>query len=177
MLGGVAIGLASNLSPMYIAEVAPAPMRGRLVVDQPAHHRHRHPAAQFINWLLVRDLPAGRHATSSSAPRGTARRAGAGCSRLTAVPSLLFFVSMFFVPESPRWLVKNGRPRPRPRRPGADRRRRPTPTAAMAEIEGHAGQRGIQHVRLRATCSSRGCGRCWCWAWCWPCSSSGAAST
>ena len=48
--------------------------------DQPAHHRHRHPAGA-VHQLVPRAQPAaGRHATSSSAIPGTARQAGAGCS-------------------------------------------------------------------------------------------------
>ena len=59
ILGGVAIGLASNLSPMYIAEVAPAPMRGRLVSVNQLTIVIGILAAQFLNWFLVRHLPAG----------------------------------------------------------------------------------------------------------------------
>src|ERR1017187_8227882 len=59
ILGGVAIGLASNLSPMYIAEIAPAPMRGRLVSINQLTIVVGVLLAQFINWYLVRDLPAG----------------------------------------------------------------------------------------------------------------------
>jgi sugar porter (SP) family MFS transporter len=107
MLGGVAIGLASNLSPMYIAEISPAESRGRLVAINQLTIVIGILAAQFINWLLVHDLPAG----SSDEFIRTSWYGQAGWRwmfALTAAPSLLFFVSMFFVPESPRWLVKNG---------------------------------------------------------------------
>ncbi len=59
MLGGVAIGLASNLSPMYIAEVAPAQMRGKLVSINQLTIVIGVLAAQLINWSLVRNLPQG----------------------------------------------------------------------------------------------------------------------
>jgi MFS family permease len=59
MLGGVAIGLASSLSPMYIAEVAPAQMRGKLVAINQLTVVIGILLAQYINWFLVRDLPAG----------------------------------------------------------------------------------------------------------------------
>jgi len=107
MLGGVAIGLASNLSPMYIAEISPAEARGRLVAINQLTIVIGILAAQFINWALVRDLPAG----ASDEFIRTSWYGTAGWRwmfALTAIPSLLFFVSMFFVPESPRWLVKNG---------------------------------------------------------------------
>lgn len=107
MLGGVAIGLASNLSPMYIAEIAPAAARGRLVAINQLTIVIGILAAQFINWWIVRELPAG----ASDEFIRTSWYGQAGWRwmfALTAVPSLLFFVSMFFVPESPRWLIKNG---------------------------------------------------------------------
>jgi len=107
ILGGVAIGLASNLSPMYIAEVAPAAMRGRLVAINQLTIVIGILAAQFINWWLVRDLPAG--ATDEFIRASWYGRAGwRWMFGLTAAPALLFFTGMFFVPESPRWLVKNG---------------------------------------------------------------------
>ncbi len=108
MLGGVAIGLASNLSPMYIAEISPAEARGRLVAINQLTIVIGILAAQFINWALVRDLPAG--ATDEFIRTSWyGQAAWRWMFALTAVPSLLFFVSMFFVPESPRWLVKNGK--------------------------------------------------------------------
>ncbi len=108
MLGGVAIGLASNLSPMYIAEVAPAQMRGRLVAINQLTIVIGILLAQFINWSLVRNLPQG--ATDEFIRGSWYGQAGwRWMFALTAVPSLLFFAGMFMVPESPRWLAKNGR--------------------------------------------------------------------
>jgi sugar porter (SP) family MFS transporter len=107
IMGGVAIGLASNLSPMYIAEISPAAARGRLVAINQLTIVIGILAAQFINWWIVRELPAG----ASDEFIRTSWYGQAGWRwmfALTAVPSLLFFVSMFFVPESPRWLIKNG---------------------------------------------------------------------
>jgi len=109
MLGGVAIGLASNLSPMYIAEVAPAPLRGRLVSLNQLTIVIGILAAQFINWSLIRHLPAG-------ATDEFIRTSWYGQSSwrwmfgLTTVPALLFLAGMLAVPESPRWLVKYGHP-------------------------------------------------------------------
>lgn len=108
MLGGVAIGLASNLSPMYIAEVAPAAMRGRLVSINQLTIVLGILAAQIVNWAIVRDLPPGASdafiANSWYVSTGWRWMFG-----LTAVPSLAFFLGMFFVPESPRWLAVNGK--------------------------------------------------------------------
>ena len=108
MLGGVAIGLASNLSPMYIAEIAPAPMRGKLVSINQLTIVIGILAAQFINWSLVRNLPAG--ATDEFIQNSWYGQAGwRWMFGITAIPSLLFFAGMFAVPESPRWLAKNGK--------------------------------------------------------------------
>ena len=109
MFGGVAIGLASNLSPMYIAEVAPAQMRGKLVSINQLTIVIGILLAQAINWFLVRNLPAG---ASDEFIRNSwfGQQGWRWMFALTAAPSLLFFIGMFFVPESPRWLAKNGRP-------------------------------------------------------------------
>jgi sugar porter (SP) family MFS transporter len=108
MLGGVAIGLASNLSPMYIAEVAPAQMRGKLVSINQLTIVIGILLAQVIDWALVKNLPAGATdefiRTSWFGQQGWRWMFG-----LTALPSALFFIGMFLVPESPRWLAKNGR--------------------------------------------------------------------
>ncbi len=109
MLGGVAIGLASNLSPMYIAEVAPPRMRGKLVSINQLTVVVGILLAQMINWWLVRRLPAG---STDEFIRNSwfGQQGWRWMFGLTVVPSLLFFIGMFFVPESPRWLAKNGRP-------------------------------------------------------------------
>src|SRR5207302_381786 len=108
ILGGVAIGLASNLSPMYIAEVAPAAIRGRLVAINQLTIVVGILLAQFLNWYLVRNLPAG---ATDEFIRGSwfGQQGWRWMFGLTAAPALLFFAGMLMVPESPRWLAKNGR--------------------------------------------------------------------
>jgi sugar porter (SP) family MFS transporter len=109
ILGGVAIGLASNLSPMYIAEIAPAQMRGKLVSVNQLTIVIGVLAAQLINWCLVRHLPPGT--TDEFIVNSWYGQSGwRWMFALTALPAALFFAGMFFVPESPRWLAKNGRP-------------------------------------------------------------------
>lgn len=107
ILGGVAIGLASGLSPMYIAEVSPASMRGKLVSLNQLTIVIGILLSQFVNWYIGRDLPAG-----STDEFIRTSWYGQSCWRwmfaLTAIPSALFFIGMFFVPESPRWLAKRG---------------------------------------------------------------------
>ena len=108
LLGGVAIGLASNLSPMYIAEISPAATRGKFVSVNQLTIVIGILAAQLANWLIAEPVPAGATAAdilaSWNGQAGWRWMFGA-----EAVPALLFFLLMFIVPESPRWLVKNGR--------------------------------------------------------------------
>lgn len=107
MLGGVGIGLASSLSPMYISEVAPAQMRGKLVSINQLTIVIGILLAQTINWGLVHDLP--QRATDEFIKTSWFGQQGwRWMFGLTAVPSMLFLFGMFLVPESPRWLAKNG---------------------------------------------------------------------
>jgi sugar porter (SP) family MFS transporter len=158
MLGGVAIGLASSLSPMYISEIAPAQMRGKLVAINQLTIVIGILAAQLINWWLVRDM--GNQILQALGPNATdaakdefIRNSWFGKSGwrwmfgLTAAPSVLFFASIFFVPESPRWLAKNGRAE-RARAVLAKIGGAPYADAAIVEIKSTLAAEEIQHVRF-----------------------------
>jgi sugar porter (SP) family MFS transporter len=146
MLGGVAIGLASSLSPMYISEVAPAQMRGKLVSINQLTIVVGILLAQYINWYLVRNLPAG--ATDEFIRNSWFGQQGwRWMFAITAAPSLLFLFGMFLVPESPRWLAKNGqadRAREVLRRIGGQ----PYSDAAIAEIQSTLASEEVQRVRF-----------------------------
>src|SRR5882757_5218646 len=146
ILGGTAIGLASSLSPMYIAEIAPAQVRGKLVSINQLTVVIGILLAQYINWFLVRNLPAGATddfiRTSWFGQQGWRWMFG-----LTAAPSLLFFLGMLVVPESPRWLAKNGkseRARGILARIGGEQYAR----AAVADIESTLVSEEVKHVRF-----------------------------
>lgn len=107
-IGGVGIGLASNLSPMYIAEVSPAETRGRFVSVNQLTIVVGILAAQIVNWLIARPVPAG----VDPVQLGASWNGLVGWRWMFAaegVPAVLFLVLMLVVPESPRWLVKFGR--------------------------------------------------------------------
>jgi sugar porter (SP) family MFS transporter len=107
ILGGIAIGMASNLSPLYIAEVAPAELRGRLVTLNQLTIVFGILAAQLLNMAIAQKVPEG--ATSDFIAQSWNGQYGwRWMFTLVAAPSLLFFCSALFVPESPRWLIKNG---------------------------------------------------------------------
>ena len=102
--GGIAIGLASSLSPMYIAEVSPPQVRGKLVSLNQLTIVSGILLAQIINWAIAKPVPAGATAiqilNSWNGQFGWRWMFG-----VTAIPAALFFVCMFAVPESPRWLA------------------------------------------------------------------------
>ncbi|MGC2398576.1 MAG: sugar porter family MFS transporter [Acidobacteriaceae bacterium] len=107
ILGGFAIGLASSLSPVYIAELAPAHLRGRLVSLNQLTIVCGILLAQIVNWLIAK--PISPTATANDILHSWNGQTGwrwMFCA--TAIPSLLFLFSMFFVPESPRWLSRQG---------------------------------------------------------------------
>ncbi len=107
ILGGFAIGMASSLSPMYIAEVAPAQYRGKLVSLNQLTIVIGILLAQVVNWLIAK--PVSANATSLQILQSWNGQVGwRWMFGVTAIPSMLFFVAMFVVPESPRWLAKNG---------------------------------------------------------------------
>jgi sugar porter (SP) family MFS transporter len=107
VMGGYAIGLASGISPMYIAEISPARLRGRLVSLNQVAIVFGILLAQIVNWLIARPVAPG-----SSAQEILLSWNGQWGWRwmfaVTAVPSVLFLVASLLVPESPRWLAAKG---------------------------------------------------------------------
>jgi len=108
IIGGVGIGLASALSPMYIAEVAPAHLRGRFVSLNQMTIVIGILAAQVINLLIADKVPLG--ATDEFIRNSWNGLIGwRWMFYVCAFPASLFFILTFFLPESPRWLIKAGK--------------------------------------------------------------------
>ena len=107
LIGGLGIGLASAISPMYIAEISPAPLRGRLVSVNQLTIVIGILAAQVINYLIAEDVPAG--ATDEMIVQSWNGQMGwRWMFWAETVPAFTFFVLAFFIPESPRYLAKSG---------------------------------------------------------------------
>ena len=100
--GGMAVGAASVLSPLYISEVAPANIRGRLTTVQQVMIITGLTAAFVVNYFLAQS--AGNSLGEIS---GTA--AWRWMYLAQTVPAVIFLVALFFIPESPRYLVSRGR--------------------------------------------------------------------
>ncbi len=106
--GGVAIGVASNLSPTYISEVSPAPWRGRLVAVYQLGIGSGVVVAQIVNWLIAQQVP--NNATDEMIRLSWNGQYGwRWMFSAVAVPAAIFFVGSLFLPESPRWLAVNER--------------------------------------------------------------------
>ena len=108
MIGGVGIGLASALSPMYIAEVSPSSMRGRFVSLNQMTIVIGILAAQIINLLIADKVPVGASDEFIQAS-WNGQIGWRWMFYACAVPSSVFFMLTFFLPESPRWLIKAGK--------------------------------------------------------------------
>jgi sugar porter (SP) family MFS transporter len=91
-LGGIGVGASSVVGPMYISEISPAASRGRLVALFQFNIVSGILIAFVSNYLLF----------------GVSDEAWRWMLGVQAIPSLLFFVLVFSVPESPRWLVRKG---------------------------------------------------------------------
>jgi sugar porter (SP) family MFS transporter len=108
ILGGAAIGMASNVSPTYIAEISPAAWRGRLVALNQLTIVIGILAAQIANWLIAERVPDGATAEMIRAS-WNGQDGWRWMFTAVAAPAGVFFLSALFVPESPRWLAGQGR--------------------------------------------------------------------
>ena len=99
ILGGVGVGVASMLSPLYIAEISPSAIRGRLVSFNQLAIVLGILVVYFVNWYIA---SLGNDAWLKS----TGWR---WMLASEAIPSAVFLVLLVFVPDTPRWLVLKGR--------------------------------------------------------------------
>ncbi len=100
--GGMAVGAASVLSPVYISEVAPANIRGRLTTILQVMIISGLTAAFVANYFLAQ-------AAGDSLGELAGRPAWRWMYLAQAIPAAIFLIALFFIPESPRYLVAKGR--------------------------------------------------------------------
>jgi SP family arabinose:H+ symporter-like MFS transporter len=98
-IGGLGVGSASMLSPLYISEIAPAKIRGMLVTLYQLAIVFGINIIYIVNYLI-----ANMHDQVWNVQLGWRYMLGS-----EGIPAILFFILLFFVPESPRWLVKENR--------------------------------------------------------------------
>ncbi|MDN6450085.1 MAG: sugar porter family MFS transporter, partial [Enterobacterales bacterium] len=109
IVGGVGIGLASALSPMYIAEVSPAEKRGKFVAINQLTIVIGVLAAQLVNLMIAE--PVASSATMQDIVQSWNGQVGwRWMFGAELIPAVLFLLLMFLVPDSPRWLAKAGKP-------------------------------------------------------------------
>ena len=104
ILGGIGVGLASALCPMYIAEVAPASKRGKLVSWNQFAIIFGQLVVYFVNYLIIRS-----HASDPAVVEWTNQVGWRVMFLSEAVPAGLFALLILLVPETPRFLALNGR--------------------------------------------------------------------
>ncbi len=105
IIGGIGIGLASNLSPIYIAEVSPANIRGRFVAINQLTIVIGILMAQLVNFMIAKPVPV----ESTSIDILNSWNGQQGWRFMfwaEIIPASLFFILMWLVPDSPRWLLK-----------------------------------------------------------------------
>lgn len=104
IMGGFAIGIASNLSPMYIAEISPSNLRGRFVSINQLTIVLGILAAQICNWLIAEPVAPGA-SVEAILSSWNGQMGWRWMFWAENVPALLFFIFAFMIPESPRWLA------------------------------------------------------------------------
>ena len=109
MIGGTGVGIASIVAPLYISEIAPARIRGRLVTFYQLAITAGILLAYLTNsGLLSFSLGHQNSTFSSTLNLILVKEVWRSMLGLGIIPSLLFFFGLLFVPESPRWLIQKG---------------------------------------------------------------------
>ncbi|MBT8095325.1 MAG: sugar porter family MFS transporter, partial [Gammaproteobacteria bacterium] len=106
MLGGLGVGAALIIAPMYIAEIAPPAQRGRMVSFNQLNIVLGISIAFFSNYLILR---LGQSGLEWAGALGLDAHPWRWMLGVESLPAVIYFFALFLVPESPRWLAMQGR--------------------------------------------------------------------
>ena len=109
IIGGVGIGVVSIVSPLYISEVAVAQYRGRLVSLYQLAVTVGFLGAYLINYQLLAYAESGNQLSMDWLNKIFVTEVWRGMLGMETLPAVLFFIIIFFIPESPRWLIVRGK--------------------------------------------------------------------
>ena len=112
IIGGVGIGIVSIVSPIYISEVSPARIRGTLVSLYQLAVTVGFLLAYLMNWLIDSNIDSSLALNTADLTlwqKIMHTEAWRGMLGSETIPALLFFFIIFFIPESPKWLIVNGK--------------------------------------------------------------------
>lgn len=109
IIGGVGVGVVSIVSPLYISEVAVAQYRGRLVSLYQLAVTIGFLGAYLVNYQLLTWSESGVLSGAPVLDKIFISEVWRGMLGMETIPALMFFIIIFFIPESPRWLIVRGR--------------------------------------------------------------------
>ena len=109
IIGGVGIGVVSIVSPLYISELAVAQYRGRLVSLYQLAVTVGFLGAYLVNYQLLAWAESGTQSSVDWLNKIFITEVWRGMLGMETLPAILFFIIIFFIPESPRWLIVRGK--------------------------------------------------------------------
>ena len=109
IIGGVGIGVVSIISPLYISEVAVAQYRGRLVSLYQLAVTIGFLGAYLVNYQLLGYSMSNPDVSTGWWNLVFVSEVWRGMLGMETLPAIMFFIIIFFIPESPRWLILKGR--------------------------------------------------------------------
>ena len=119
IIGGIGIGIVSIVSPIYISEVSPAKIRGTLVSLYQLAVTVGFLLAYLANWVIDANIDSSLTLRMTEGTLNASditlwqkmmhTEAWRGMLGSETLPALLFFLIIFFIPESPKWLIVKGR--------------------------------------------------------------------
>ncbi|OFK42891.1 sugar:proton symporter [Bacteroides sp. HMSC068A09] len=109
IIGGVGIGVVSIVSPLYISEVSVAQYRGRLVSLYQLAVTVGFLGAYLVNYQLLGYAQSGSQLSIDWLNKIFVTEVWRGMLGMEMLPAVLFFIIIFFIPESPRWLIVKGK--------------------------------------------------------------------